>query len=218
MPQPTLTVSGQEMYDALLPLMESDVPGYSDADNGYAGAILCGAFATMIDKTSNVVHDQPDGTPGYAILFNPAALVENDMAEWLPWLAQFVGDSQAVLAAPDTATQQAIIENPQNFYAGRPSTIISATKATLTGAQTVLLNQFLGGDSNAIGVTTFASETPNATATLNASMSVMPAWFVVTFASVTGGDYATLAASHATYTLMEAAHTHYSDIPTDPAA
>jgi hypothetical protein len=48
--------------------------------------------------------------------------------------------------------------------------------------------------------------------------SQMPAWIVPTFSVVTGGDYATLAASHSSYTLMEAAHTHYSDIPTNPAA
>jgi hypothetical protein len=46
----------------------------------------------------------------------------------------------------------------------------------------------------------------------------MPAWLVPTISVITGGDYATLAASHASYTLMEAAHTHYSDIPTNPAA
>lgn len=217
-PMPTLTRTGQEIYDALAPLMVSDQPGMSDADHGYVGAILSGAFATMVDPVSDIVREQDDGTPGFAILFDPDALVSINRPEWLPWLAQFVGDSQAVLAAPDVATQTAIIKAPLNFTRGRPSTMIAAAQNTLTGAKTVILNQFLGGSSNAIGITTFTSQTPNPKATVNAVMAVMPAWIVPTFAVVTGGDYSTLAASHSSYTLMEAAHTHYSDIPTNPAA
>jgi hypothetical protein len=198
--------------------MESDQPEMSDAENGYVGAILSGAFATMIDPVSDIVRDQADGTPGYAILFSPDALVSIGRPEWLPWLAQFVGDSQAVLSAPDVATKQAIIKTPLNFTRGRPSTIVAAAQNTLTGARTVILNTFLGGSSNALGITTFTSQTPNPTATINAIMAVMPAWIVPTISVVTGGDYATLAASHSSYSLMEAAHTHYSDIPTNPAA
>jgi hypothetical protein len=215
---PTLTTTGQEIYDAIAPLMESDQPGRSDADNGYVGAILSGAFATMVDPVSDIVRDQADGTPGYAVLFDPDALVTIGRPEWLPWLAQFVGDSQAVLAAPDVATKKAIIKTPLNFTRGRPSTIVAAAQNTLTGAKTVLLNKFLGGNSNALGITTITSQTPNPTATINAIMAVMPAWIVPTISVVTGGDYATLAASHSSYSLMEAAHTHYSDIPTNPAA
>jgi hypothetical protein len=46
----------------------------------------------------------------------------------------------------------------------------------------------------------------------------MPAWMSFTYTVVTGGDYGTLAASHASYTLMEAAHTVYADVPYNPAA
>jgi hypothetical protein len=215
---PTLTRTGQEIYDALAPLMESDQPEMSDADNGYVGAILSGAFATMVDPVSDIVRDQANGTPGYAILFDPDGLVNINRSEWLPWLAQFVGDSQAVLSAPDVATKKAIIKAPLNFKRGRPSTIVAAAQNTLTGAKVVLLNQFLGGSSNALGITTFTSQTPKPTATVNAIMAVMPAWIVPTISVVTGGDYATLAGSHSSYALMEAAHTHYSDIPTNPAA
>lgn len=215
---PDLTVTGQEMYDAIAPLMESDQRGYADADNGFVGAILCGAFATMVDPVSDISRDQADGTPGFAILFDPDAIVDAGHPEWLPWLAQFVGDSQAVLSTTDVDVQKAIIKTPLNFTRGRPSTIVAAAQNTLTGARVVLLNTFVGGNSNALGITTFTSQTPNPTATKSAVMAVMPAWIVPTFAVVTGGDYATLAASHASYTLMEAAHTHYSDIPVNPAA
>jgi hypothetical protein len=190
----------------------------SDAENGGVGATLCSALATMVDPVSDIVRDQADGTPGYAILFDVDGLVRIGRPEWLPWLAQFVGDSQAVLSTSDVPTRQAIIKTPQNFTRGRPSTIVAAAQNTLTGAKVVLLNQFLGANSNAIGITTFTSQTPNPTATVNAIMAVMPAWIVPTISVVAGGDYATLAGSHSTYALMEAAHTHYSDIPTNPAA
>jgi hypothetical protein len=215
---PTLTTTGQEIYDALAPLMQSDQPGISDADNGYVGAILSGAYATMVDPVSDIVRDQADGTPGYAILFSPDALVSIGRPEWLPWLAQFVGDSQAVLSAADVATKQAIIKTPLNFTRGRPSTMVAAAQNTLTGAKTVVLNQFLGGSSNAIEITTFTDQTPDPTATINAVMAVMPAWIVPTFSVVAGGTYAALAASHSSYSLMEAAHTTYADIPTNPSA
>jgi hypothetical protein len=216
---PTLTTTGQEMYDAIAPLMESDQPGMSDADNGFAGAILCGAIATMVDPVSDLVRDQVDDTPGFAILFDPQKLADIGRPEWFPWIAQFVGDSQAVLTATDPAVRQSIVEQPpQNFLRGRPATMVSAARNTLTGTKTVLLNQFLGSDSNAIGITTFTAETPDPLATVNAVMSVMPAWIVPTFDIVAGSTYTALAASHSTYTLMEAAHTHYSDIPVNPSA
>jgi hypothetical protein len=46
----------------------------------------------------------------------------------------------------------------------------------------------------------------------------MPAWLVPTIVTVNGGDYATLAASHSSYTLMEAAHTSYTDVHANPGA
>lgn len=218
MSQPELTVTGQEIYDALAPLAQSPTPGMSDAENGYAMAILSGGLASMVDQVSAIVREQPDGTPGYGILFNPDALAANGMGEWLPWVAQFLGDSQAVQSMASLEDQVNLVKNPRNFYRGRPATIISAAQSTLTGTRKVILNQFRGSDANQLGVTTFTDDTPDPQATQDAVMSVMPAWLKVTFATVTGGTYATLAGSHSTYSEMEAAHSSYADILANPAA
>ena len=216
-----LTDSGQRLYDAIAPLMNATAPGMSDAENGYVGAILCGALATIgLDDAAYVARDglnidsNANHLPSFAVLFD----VDNVDAKWLPWLAQFVGDADAVQAAPDDATKRSLIKNPAQFTRGRPSTIAQRAQATLTGTKTVLINQRTGSNPWAVSIATFTSETPDPVATKNAILSSMPAWLVPTISIVTGGDYATLAASHSTYTLMEAAHTTYSDIPQHPAA
>lgn len=210
----TLTDSGQRLYDAVGPLM------LQDAENGNVGQILCAALATMLDDPAYVARDgiNVDSSgkvlPGHAVLFD----VDNVQGKWLPWLSQFVGDSSAVVTAPDDATRRSIIKHPTNFLRGRTSTIIARAQTTLTGAKTVIYNQNVGSDAWHVTISTYVSETPDPTATVNAIMSVWPAWLIPTINTITGGDYATLAASHSTYALMEAAHTHYSDIPTNPAA
>lgn len=218
MAQPALTVTGQEIYDSLAPLAESPTPGMSDAENGYAMAILSQAFASMVDPVSAIVREQPDGTPGYGILFNPDALAANGLAQWLPWVAQFLGDSAAVQAASSVEDQVSLVKNPQNFYRGLPATIIAAVKATLTGNQTVVFNQYYGSDPNRISVNTYVEETPDPTATFRVLRAVTPAWIVPTYAAVESGTYAVLDASHSTYAEMQAAHTDYADIAANPAA
>ena len=63
MGMPTLTDSGQRLYDALAPLATQD------ASNNYALANYCNALAKMLDPVATVVRDQDDGTPGWAFPF-----------------------------------------------------------------------------------------------------------------------------------------------------
>jgi hypothetical protein len=416
-----LTDSAQRLYDAVAPLMNSSQPGMSDADNGYVGAILCGALATIgLDDAAYLardgIHTDSQGRvlPPFAVLFD----VDNVDPKWLPWLSQFVGDATAVrsavfpvvtnlvqnpsfeydsvgvaplhwsdtagtgsptltvtnnwaaagshslrytwtnpdgtsvfagaqsdrvpavpgqryflscaykalnltnpyltmsviwfdsgggyvdgasvasvtanpgdegvisgvtAAAPantafahiqvgggssttgdefdfyldacmispsttavdffdgdsaghqwsgtpgdsssstvpgttDVATQRALIKNPIQLNRGRPAAIKAKAQLRLTGTKTVLFNLRTGNNPWTLTVATYTSETPDPAATKQDILSVMPAWLVPTIETVTGGDYSTLAASHSTYTEMEAAHTSYADIPTTPAA
>lgn len=205
---PTLTDTGQRLYDSLAPLMAQD------AQNGFAGQILCGAFATMLDPAAYVARDDEDGNlPGFAVLFD----VDNLQAEWLPWLAQFVGDSSAVQNSTDVAAQRTLIKTPVNYVRGRPGAIRVAAQTTLTGTKSVLLLQRTGGNPWTVTIWTYDTETPNPPATKLAILSAMPAWLVPTISVVPFGSYATVAASHATYTLEEAAHPSYADIPLHPA-
>jgi hypothetical protein len=202
----TLTTAGQRLYDALGPLMQED------AANGDAGMILCAAFATMIDPVVATVSDSQDGVlPGWAPVFDPI-----NSPAWLDWMGQFVG----VIRPPGTtdAAMVTLIQHPVGFNRGSVASMIVAMQATLTGTKTVLINTRVGAAPFAMTAATYTSETPNVQATLLALQSQMPAWMQYTYTTVGGGTYAVLAASHASYTLMEAAHTHYSDIPVNPAA
>lgn len=202
----TLTTAGQRLYNSTAPLMKQD------AANGFAGQILCAALATMIDPVVAVVSDGQDGSlPGWAPAFDPIG-----NPDWLDWMGQFVGVVRPLgLSDAGMAT---LVQHPTGFNRGSTDAMRTAMQATLTGTKTVLLNTRVGAAPFVMTAATFTSETPTPQVTLLALQSQMPAWMQFTYSTVTGGSYATLAASHASYTLMEAAHTHYSDIPVNPAA
>jgi hypothetical protein len=202
----TLTTAGQRLYDSVAPLMKQD------AANGNVGAILCGAFATMLDPVVAVVSDGQDGNlPGWAPAFDP---VGNPV--WLDWMGQFVGVERP--SGVNDAGMSQLVQHPTGFNRGSVEAMTTAVQATLTGTKTVLINTRVGAAPFSMTVATFTIATPNSQATLLALQNQMPAWMQFTYSTVTGGTYAILAVSHSSYTLMEAAHTHYSDIPVNPAA
>lgn len=202
----TLTTAGQRMYDSVAPLMQED------SANGFAGMILCGALATMLDPVVSVVSDGQDGTlPGWAPAFDPIG-----NSAWLDWMGQFVGVARP--SGMSDAAMATLVQHPTGFNRGSVAAMTTAVQATLTGTQTVIINTRVGGAPFVMNVATYTSETPNTQATLLALQNQMPAWMQFTYSTVAGGTYAVLAVSHASYTLMEAAHTHYSDILTTPAA
>jgi hypothetical protein len=167
---------------------------------------------TMLDPVVAVVSDNQDGTlPGWAAAFdavgNPA---------WLDWMGQFVGVSRP--AGLSDLGMASLVLHPTGFNRGSVSAMVTAMQATLTGTKTVIINTRVGAAPFAMTVATFTSETPNSQNTLLALQNQMPAWMQFTYSTVTGGTYALLAVSHSSYTLMEAAHTHYSDILTTPGA
>jgi hypothetical protein len=184
----------------------------NDAANGLAGQILCGALATMLDPVVAVVSDGQDGSlPGWAPAFDPVG-----NPDWLDWMGQFVGVIRP--AGLNDAGMTSLVQHPTGFNRGTVDAMVTAMQATLTGTKTVIINTRVGAAPFSMTVATFTSETPNSQNTLLALQSQMPAWMQFTYSTVTGGTYGLLAASHASYTLMEAAHTHYSDILTTPGA
>ncbi len=206
MAEPTLTTAGERLYDSLSPLM------VTDAANGYAGAYLCGALGTMLDKIVYAVSDNQDGDlPGWAPIFDPV-----NSPEWLDWMGQFVGVIRPV--GINDAGMTTLVQHPVGFNRGSPAAIEIAIQATLTGTKTVFFNIRAGGNPFSMTIATFTSETPNAQLTLLAIQSQMPAWMQFTYSTITAGTYAELAASHASYTLMEAMHTTYSDVRANPGA
>lgn len=231
MAAPTLTVTGQELYDSIAPLMTSDTPGYSDADNGYAGAILCGAIATMVDPVSILVRDQADGTPGWAILFQPdnAAYADGLLSEdWLTWVAQFAGDSASVAAASTLAAKQSLVANPINFNRGRNSGIETAINLAISQstALSALGTYVLSLSWASPFVLTIAITYPTGTSIPATAASyilaniqnALAAWVVVSVVVAAGANYAELNAAHSTYTALDAAHATYGDMLINPTA
>jgi len=199
----TLTTAGQRLYDSVTPLMKQDTG---------AGQIICAALATMLDPVVYVVSDNQDGSlPGWAPIFDPV-----NSPQWLDFMGQFVGVHRPV--GFTDAQMRMLVEEPTGFNRGTLPAITTALQATLTGTRTVLINTRVGAAPFVMTVATFTSETPNVQNSLLALQSQMPAWMQYTYNQVLGGTYAVLAASHASYTLMEAAHTTYADIPVNPAA
>lgn len=202
---PSLTPTGERLYDALEPL------SLEDEENGYALATFVSALARMVDKVAELVEESAEGVPPYALVADP----DTAPAEWLPWLSQWVGLDLTL--SPDVATSREWIKHPLNFERGTDGAIEVSAKATLTGTKTIYLYPRYEGHWASLAAYTLTSETPDAAATQLAIERMMGAWQVLTFATVTAGTYAILDAAHATYALLEVAHTSYADIELEPA-
>lgn len=206
---PSLTAL--ELYASLAPLMDRD------AEYGSPGLVFCMARARLFDPVATLVRDQADGTPGWAIVFQPDN-PDLDPA-WLPWIAQFIGDGAAVQAASTTEDKINLVKNPTNFTLGLPATIRRTVAQFLTGTQTVYYNSAYGGNPFVLKIATFTSETPaNTTAMQAAVLAVCPAWLDVIFTTVAAATYEQLDSAHATYQELEAAHTDYADLEQNPGA
>lgn len=208
---PALTDSGGRLYDACASLATQD------ADNGFVTLILCAAFAAMVDPVANIVRDPDEGdttaVPGWAKIFD----VDSADASWLPWVGQFVGAD--LTSVPDAASQRSLIKNPIGYQRGSADAMVQFAQATLTGTRTVLVTERVGGNAWRLNISTYGTETPNPSLTLQALMSMKPAGLILNYTvPVSAATYAQLAASHTTYSAMEAAHTTYSDLPLHPSA
>lgn len=206
MQQPTLTTTGQRAYDSLTPLATQD------AQFGWALAYLCGAMAAMFDPIADIVRDQDDGSPGWSTLFKIQAV----NSVWLPWLAQFVG--VVLTGITDPNAQRQAIENLTNFQRGSTKGLATAAALTLTGSQTVLVTEFYTGGAWNMHVVTWTEETPNPQVTLNIILAMKRIGIVLTYETLPKKNYAVLAASHPTYSAMEAVHTNYDDLRRNPGA
>ena len=69
----------------------------------------------------------------------------------------------------------------------------------------------VGGNAWQLGVATYASETPDAAATLKAIQGSTPAGIVITY-TTNVWDYTLVKAANATYTALRSAHPTYDDV------
>jgi len=118
----------------------------------------------------------------------------------LGWLAAVAGID---LSTVPNDRKRAIVGDASWRYRGSLDAIRKRVGETLTGAKSVEITTNLGGDPDAIAVTTFASQTPDEPATEAAIRAELPAWMAATIVTdAAGQSYTNLAADYATYGAM----------------
>lgn len=206
MSQPTLSFTAQRLYDELAPLATEDEA------NGWALASYCSALAAQLDEVADLSRDQDDGTIGWAGVFD----LDTVPAKFLPWLAQFVG--VVIPESLDPAAQRLRVRETDGFKRGTPDAIRGAARQTLTGTQTVYLEERVGGDAYHLTVATISSETPDPVATEAAIRAQKPAGLVLTYSTVAGGDWQTLRDTHTDWSDVLSPATTWAAVRSNPSA
>jgi hypothetical protein len=194
------------LYDMLAPLAQQDPTA------GWSLLILCNAIGVDYQLVEDWVRDSPDG-PGWSLLLD----VDRCPPEALPWLGQFVG--VRVLPRSSADDQRARIRSTDGFHRGTRAALIGAARSTLTGSQRIIFRERDGaemGYPNApeyaycLKVYTYASETPDPTATLNALLAQKPGGILLDYDAVQMQDYQNVKDTNATYAVVKSTFKDYA--------
>jgi len=196
-PEPTTTpvaaVSdlGDLAYDYL--------PEYiKTADDGLVGSLMA-ALGVPVDYASQVLQNPAATADEYATPFSR-----------IPWLAAMAGID--VSTVPNES-RRSVIADADWRYRGSLTAMRLRIGMTLTGAKSVEIVCPYLGDPDRISVTTFASQTPDATATEAAIRAEIPAWMRATIVTnAAGQSYANMAADYADYSTMTATSKTYGTL------
>jgi hypothetical protein len=185
------------LFEQLLPFQSIDELGHLWA--------LCDGIYAMFQQVEELTAERDDGLHGWANMVD----INKCPSQYLPWLAQFVG-AEVKLGLSD-ADQRAYIMSLPGFNRGRPATIISAVKATLTGTKFVDLQERTPTAWRYAAVTK-PSETPDPAAVLTAlqSQKVGPDQFVHLL--IEHATYGWLAGEYDTYADVAATYATYADL------
>lgn len=109
--------------------------------------------------------------------------------------------------------KRAIVGDASWRYRGSLDALKKRVGETLTGAKSVEVVCPYLGDENRISVTTYASQTPDPTATTAAIVAEIPAWMRATIVTnAAGQSYANMAADYADYSTMTATSKTYGTL------
>ena len=158
----TLTERAQRQLE---PYQDSDPQGILNA--------LTAAFMAPLELCD--VARETDTHIGWGAVWDPDVCP----AILLPWLALTSGDR---LLPSDTEQQQRErISNPSNFYRGSTEAIKGEIRPVLTGNQTVIIQDFVGGDEFAVTIITRTTETPDPAAVEAATKRQLAPWLDATY-------------------------------------
>lgn len=166
MSAPTTTQIAADAYARLEPIWAGD------DQRGYPLLTFLGGIGEAFRQVEEIARAQPGREP-----YQQAYDIDLAPDWFLPFLGQFVGVQVTPGADPVVQRQQVRAEG--GFIRGRPSTLVSAVQATLTGAQRVRLTERYT-DAWTIDVQTYPTETPDTTATANAARAAKAAGLVMT--------------------------------------
>ena len=193
---PTPVVVQSALGDAAWDYLPQYIP---DADDGTVRALLDSLAAPVVGLV-DVLTDADTTADPYSTPFDRVA-----------WLAAMAGIDISTVASD--ARKRAVIGDASWRYRGTVQAIRTRVAETLTGAKNVEIVTNYGGDPDAISVTTFASQTPDPTATEAAIRAEIPAWMEATIVTnAAGQSYANLAADYATYGTMTATSKTYGTL------
>jgi hypothetical protein len=126
----------------------------------------------------------------------------------LPWLAQTVGEHVPVGYTADQA--RAWITTSPRWVRGTPQGIVNAVKRLLTGGQVVQFRErsHMDGtyDDDTISVVTYASETPNQAAVIQALRRNVPADIVVEYQVISQATWALVQAGQANWAALQSTY------------
>jgi hypothetical protein len=201
---PELTHTAEAAYESLAPLATED------AEHDFALAKLVAGIARAFDFPADLARDREDGSPGFAVLFDP----DEVDARLLPFVAQFRGLTLPKLA--DELERRARLRDEGGFYRCGAQAVIDAARRTLTGNQTVILRQRYGSARHAL-IVTFTDETPDPAATARAIAEEKPAGHRFTHTIITGGDFATITALYADFAEVTSTFDDFAELRDNPA-
>lgn len=176
-----------------------------DAENDFALRRVCEAWCVPLQRIYDIVRERNDQV-GWAIALDP----DNAPAEYLPYLAQWVG---AVLTPGMSLEQQRLeIKEPTGWKRGQVPSITLITKRELTGTQWVRIRPRTPGPGE-IYIRTLLSETPNPERVEQELLDHgIPAWELLDYEAIEGVSYADIAAGWTDYEELREAFPDYAHI------
>lgn len=173
-----------------------------DADGGYLLLRLLEGWGALLGDVDDRVRATADGDGWEQEL-------DVDVTRSPAWLGQFVG-----VTIPDgtpDARARELVRERRSFRRGSPAQLIEVARAHLTGSARVDLRE-RDGSAYRVTVTTYATETPDPAAVLEALMEAKPAGLLLTHEVLQGVPYDERDAAHLTYDALDASAATYDQL------